>query len=184
MNFKPLTAARWKDFEKLFGERGACGGCWCMTWRLPRSEFVRNKGEGNRKKMHGLVKAGNKPGIIAYINDEPFGWCSVAPREEFSVLGRSRILAPVDDKKVWSITCLFIKKEYRKKGLSGIILKEAAQFAFKKGAKIVEGYPYEITNNLPDPFVWTGLLPAYKKAGFKEVLRRSKTRPIVRKVKG
>jgi hypothetical protein len=59
LEFYPLTAERWTDFEKLFGKRGACGGCWCMWWRLKRSEFERQKGEGNRKAIKRIVDSGS-----------------------------------------------------------------------------------------------------------------------------
>ncbi|NUO79245.1 GNAT family N-acetyltransferase, partial [candidate division KSB1 bacterium] len=88
----PLTQERWGDFEKLFGARGACGGCWCMLWRLPRPDFERGKGEGNRRAMRMLVRSGTAPGLIAYDGEEPVAWCSVGPRADFSGLERSRIL--------------------------------------------------------------------------------------------
>ena len=180
LKFAPLNLSKWKDFEKLFGERGACGGCWCMTWRRKKSDFIKGKGEGNKMEMKKLVLRGKAPGIIAYLESEPIGWCSVAKRDEFPALERSRVLAKVDEKPVWSITCLFVSKPYRKMGVSVKLLKAAAAHTGKCGGKIVEGYPYEIKSNLPDPFVWTGLYAAYKNAGFKEVIRRSKTRPIMR----
>ena len=55
---RPLTLDRWSDLEALFGERGACGGCWCMLWRLPRAEFERGKGQGNRDALRTLVAEG------------------------------------------------------------------------------------------------------------------------------
>jgi hypothetical protein len=58
LRFYPLTAERWEDLEELFGERGASGGCWCMWWRLKRSEFERQKGEGNRLALKRIVDSG------------------------------------------------------------------------------------------------------------------------------
>src|SRR5215470_11672322 len=114
----PLTPDRWDDFETLFGARGACGGCWCMLWRLSRSEFEQNKGEGNREAMKQLVEADELPGLLGYLDDEPVGWCAVAPRESYPALERSRILKKIDDTPVWSISCLFVHKNHRKKGVS------------------------------------------------------------------
>src|SRR5947199_2589308 len=102
IRYQPLTPAQWADFEQLFGTRGACGGCWCMTWRLPRGEFEAGKGDGNRRAMQARVRAGRVPGVIGYLEGEPVAWCSVEPREQFVSLGRSRVLAPVDDQPVWS----------------------------------------------------------------------------------
>jgi GNAT superfamily N-acetyltransferase len=179
-DFHPLTPDRWPDFETLFGERGACGGCWCMWWRIPRSQYNKQKGEKNKRAMNALVEAGEVPGILAYLEGRPAGWCSVAPRESFSGLERSRILKPVDEQPVWSIVCFFIAKEYRRKGLSIKLLKAAIEFVRQRGGRIVEGYPVESKKDQPDAFVWTGLATAFAKAGFKEVERRSESRPIMR----
>jgi GNAT superfamily N-acetyltransferase len=181
LKFHPLTAKQWKDLLNLFGERGACGGCWCMWWRMTRSEFNREKGEGNKKAFKKIVDRGEVPGILAYLGKEPIGWCSVAPREAFSSLERSRILKKVDNKPVWSVVCFFVAKPFRYKGVSVSLLKAATEYVKKQGGKIVEGYPVEPkTDKFPDVFANTGLASAFRQAGFKEVARRSKTRPIMR----
>ena len=175
------TRDRWSDLEELFGERGACGGCWCMFWRVPRKEFEQNKGLGNRRAFKKLVSSNTPPGIIAYFKQQPIGWCALAPREHYVALERSRILKPIDDQAVWSISCLFVRKDFRRKGVSAELLKAAVRFAAKQGGKIVEGYPVEPSmEKMPDPFLWHGIPSAFKAAGFKEVLRRSKSRPIMR----
>jgi GNAT superfamily N-acetyltransferase len=180
LEFLPLIPERWRDFESLFGERGACGGCWCMWWRIPRSQFNKQKGEKNKKAMKKLIDGGHVPGIIAYQDGQPIAWLSVAPRESFSVLGGSRILKPVDEKPVWSVICFFVTKTRRRNGVSVKLLKAAIDFVREQGGRIIEGYPIEPKKNQPDAFVWTGLAAAFRKAGFKEVLRRSETRPIMR----
>jgi len=143
IEFHPLTSDLWSDLEALFGKRGACGGCWCMWWRLRRSEYEKQKGEGNRKAMRAIVDSGEAPGILAYAQGMPVAWCSVAPRDSFSVLSRSRILKPVDEKPVWSIVCLFVDKRFRNRGLSVQLLKGAVEYVRKQGGKVVEGYPVE-----------------------------------------
>lgn len=182
--FHPLTPERWDDFAALFGERGACGGCWCMNWRLPAHEFNAGKGEGNRKAMERLVIAGAEPGIIAYHRDRPIGWCAVAPREVYVRLASARSLKPIDGLPVWSITCLFVDKAYRGQGVSTALIEAACEFAKRRGATMVEGYPYDyrgIAKPQPAPFVWTGLVQAFARAGFVEVARPSKRRVIVRR---
>lgn len=184
LTVKPLTPGRWRDLEKLFGPRGACGGCWCMWWRLRRSEYDRGRGAGNKRRMKRLMVSGEPPGLLAYPagRDEPVGWISLAPRPQFPVLDRSRVLAPVDEKPVWSVVCFFIAKGWRGKGVGTKLLEAGVKYAKRRGARIVEGYPVAPRKGrLPDIFVWTGLLPMFKNVGFKEVARRSPTRPIVRK---
>lgn len=181
LQFHPVTKKRWSDFETLFGERGACGGCWCMLWRLTRKEFENQKGAGNRKAMKAIIEAGKTPGILAFSRNEPVAWCSVAPREHFPALGRSRILKPVDERPVWSISCLFVGKQFRRQGLSTQIISAAVDYVKKKGGSIVEAYPVEPKkDNMPDVFAWTGLASAFTKVGFTECARRSETRPIMR----
>jgi GNAT superfamily N-acetyltransferase len=182
LSFHPATEEKWKDIEKLFGARGACAGCWCMWWRSARSEFNKQKGEGNKKALKKIVKSNEVPGILAYDNREPVGWCAVSPRSSYSGLERSRILRPVDDNPVWSVVCFFIAKPYRRKGVTVNLLKAAVKQAEKCGAKIIEGYPVEPKKSglIPDVFAWSGIASAFVKAGFKEVARRSAGRPIMR----
>ncbi len=184
LRIHPLTADRWDAFEQLFGERGACGGCWCMTPRLTRGEYERRKGEGNRRAMKAIVDSGEVPGVLGYLEDggKAVGWCSIGPREAFSSLSRSRILKPVDDQPVWSIVCLFVEKARRTQGVSVALIDGAARYAGSQGARIVEAYPVEPKKNpMPPVFAYTGIASAYRTAGFEEVARRSETRPIMRR---
>jgi len=184
VNVYPLTPARWKDFVTLFGPRGACAGCWCMEPRQTRADWERYKGPQNRQKMRRLVHDGKRPpGLLAYVGRTPVGWISIEPREVFSKLSRSRVLAPVDDKAVWSIVCFFVNKDYRGRGISVALIEGAVDYARSKGARIVEGYPVE-PKKLPVPpvFAFTGLAAAYRRARFSEVARRSSTRPIMRRL--
>lgn len=180
--FHPLTPDRWPDFELLFGKNGACGGCWCMAWRLPTKEFKQKQGEANRRAMKKIVATETAPGVLAYDGKEPVGWIAVAPRKAFVRLAGSRILAPVDDQPVWSVMCFFVRKDHRRQGLSVELLRAAAKFAKRNKAKVLEGYPQELTKDLPAPFVWTGLVSAFRRAGFEEAARRSPSRPIMRLV--
>jgi GNAT superfamily N-acetyltransferase len=181
LDFHPVVPERWEDLEKLFGQRGACGGCWCMWWRLTHAEFNRRKGPGNKQAMKKIVRSGQVPGILAYAGGQPVGWCSIGPRDVYPRLERSRILKRVDDRPVWSVVCFFVAKPYRRKGVTVRLLSAAVEYAKKKGARIVEGYPVEPKKKrAPDAFLYHGLASAFRQAGFKEVARRSETRPIMR----
>lgn len=181
--FHRLAPERGADFEELLGPRGATGGCWCMWWRLTGREYDAQKGEGNRRAMKAIVDSGRVPGILAYHEGHPAGWCSVAPREEFPRLGRSRILKPVDDEPVRSVVCFFIAKSYRRRGVARRLLKAALDYVRDCGGTIVEGYPVEPKKGgTPDLFAFRGLASMFRSAGFKEVARRSETRPIMRYV--
>lgn len=181
LKFHPLTPDRWLDVERLFGERGACGGCWCMFWRLAHSDFMRQRGEMNRKAFKSSVDSGSVPGILAYASGQPVGWCAVAPRETFARLERSRVLKRIDDEPVWSVVCFFVAKSFRRRGMSVRLLQAAVEYVGRQGGKIVEGYPFDYQRDrTPDPFVYTGLASAFRKTRFVDVARRSRTRPIMR----
>jgi len=179
----PLTPERWEDFERLFGPRGACGGCWCMTPRLTRAEYERGKGEGHRRAMKAIVTGGEVPGVLGYRGGVAVAWCAVGPRAAYSQLARSRILKPVDDQPVWSIVCLFVAKDHRGGGVSTAMIEGAVAYARSRGARIVEAYPVEPRKSpMPAVFAYTGIASSYLAAAFEEVARRSETRPIVRRV--
>jgi GNAT superfamily N-acetyltransferase len=179
--FHPLTPERWQDLETLFGKNGAYGGCWCMWWRIARSEFAHQGNEGNRQAIKQIVETGEVPGLLAYIHDQPIGWCSIAPREAFPSLERSRTLKRVDEQSAWSIVCFYVARPFRRKGLMVALLKAAIDYAKEHGARIVEGYPIDPkSENLPPVSSFTGITSAFQEAGFVEVLRRSEKRPIMR----
>jgi GNAT superfamily N-acetyltransferase len=179
----PLTPERWADLEQLFGARGACGGCWCMVWRLPRKEFEANKGDGNKGALRALVASGVVPGVLGYLGGKPVGWCSVGPRAAFPYLARSRALVPPDEEPVWSVSCLFVEKNHRKKGLSVALLRSAVEHVRRQGGRIVEGYPIEPKKgDVAGVFAWTGLVSAFERAGFTEAGRGPTGRPIMRYV--
>jgi GNAT superfamily N-acetyltransferase len=180
LSFHPLTSKLWRDFELLFGERGACGGCWCMFWKLRGKAFDENKGDGNRQMQKNLVDAKNVPGLLAYSEGYPVGWVAVEPRGHYPRLSHSRVLKPVDDQEVWSIPCLFVEKKHRRKGIAVALIQAAVGHAGSHGGRIVEGYPIDAKGNQPPPFIFTGTASAFRQAGFLEVARHSPTRPIFR----
>ncbi len=181
LQFHPVTPDRWNDFEKLFGPNGACAGCWCMWWRLSRTEFSQKHYAGNKRAMKKIIMAGQEPGVLAYDSGKPVGWCALAPREVYPSLERSNILHRVDESPVWSVTCFYVARGCRRQGLAGQLLEAAVQFARQRGAKIVEGYPIDSGGEKKNSVsLFTGLASTFVEAGFVEVERRAPTRPIMR----
>jgi len=170
--FRPLTPERWPDLEKLFGDRGASAGCWCMFWRLPRSEFNRLSRDGHKKAFRNIVQANEPTGILAYSDDEPIGWCSVAPRETFEALERSRNLRRVDEEPVWSIVCFFVARPFRHGNLMVKLLEAAIEYAKTQGARIVEGYPTEAKGlSHAGTDLYSGVASAFREVGFVAIRR-------------
>lgn len=173
VQFHPLTADRWSDLQRLFGEHGACSGCWCMFWRVTRSEFDRLRHDGRRQAFKSIVQSGEITGILVYLNDEPIGWCSIAPRETFGALERSRTLKRVDDRPVWSIVCFFVARPHRRAGLMIELLRAAIEYAQEHGTKIVEGYPVEMKDRrYAGVELYSGVASVFHEAGFIEVRRQ------------
>jgi GNAT superfamily N-acetyltransferase len=182
---KTLTPGRWDDLLELFGERGAYAGCWCMFFRVRQSEFeggARGRGRGNRRAFKKLVDRRKVPGLLAYRDGRPVGWCSVAPRSEFGRVERSPTTKPVDDEAdVWSIVCFYIDRRHRGRGVASALLEGAVEHASKKGARIVEGYPIDSSvRKVPNAEGYHGFQSMFEAAGFEEVARRSPSRPVMR----
>lgn len=181
LHIQPLSVQTWNDFETLFTDKGGCNNCWCMLYRRNNKDFTEGKKNGsNRTSMKQLVDQNTPTGLIVYQGNEPISWVSFAPREILEKMKRSRVHKPIDNQPVWSITCMFVAAKHRKQGQSVPALEAVIDYANSSGIKIIEAYPTVPNQTLPDPFVWTGLLNSFLKAGFKIVDQTSKNRPMVR----
>ena len=182
LSFEPLTKKNWSKFVQLFGDKGACANCWCMYYRLNKADFAEGKVDsGNKDAMKAIVTAGKPTGILSFFDNEPIAWCAFAPREDFIKLEKSRVHKRIDDKAVWSIPCFFIRKDFRRIGVSVQLLKAVIAYAKKKKIKVIEAYPTIPTKEpLPDTFAWIGLYKSFERAGFIIADRTSKNRPMVR----
>jgi GNAT superfamily N-acetyltransferase len=182
VTFNPLSEATWPDLQVLFGLKGACGGCWCMTPRLPAKLYNECKGEKNKQLLHNLIRDGQPLGIIAYHEKTPIGWCSVSPKDNLLSMKPSRLMNHTETKNVWSVVCLFIAKEFRRKGISSLLISGAVEYAFNNGADHVEAYPsIPKIKSMPDVFAWMGIEASYKKAGFRLLKKLSDSRVIMMK---
>jgi GNAT superfamily N-acetyltransferase len=177
----PLTPDRWDDFERVMGANGACAGCWCMFWRVPRSEFSAGSGAKNKARYRKIVAAGPPPGLIAYIDGEPAAWAQVCPRADLPTLARSRLLKPVDDKPVWSISCFYVRRGFRGQSLTAKLVKEAQAFAKANGGTVLEAYPWKTAEKKGSVTIYTGVASTFENQGFKTVAARAAHRPIMRK---
>jgi GNAT superfamily N-acetyltransferase len=182
LRIEPLTTERWPDLERLFGPKGAVGGCWCMWFRETRAEYRARAGRENREALHAIVEThGLAPGLLAYDGDRAVGWVSLAPREEYVRLARSRTAKRIDDTPVWSIVCFFIDTEARGRGVMHALVAGAIAYAREHGARVLEAYPQDTEGRHPAAdAAFVGLLNVFERAGFVEVARQTANRPLVR----
>lgn len=151
-----------------------------MHWKLRGKAYDEAKGPGTRQMHKSIVDSGTVTGLLAYSKGAVVGWVAVEPRSAYEKLAHSRVLKPVDDQPVWSVTCFYVAKDYRRQGVTVSLLNAAVEHVSHMGGRIVEGYPVDTSKNMPGPFIFTGTASAFQKAGFKEVARNSPTRPIFR----
>jgi GNAT superfamily N-acetyltransferase len=172
----PLTPDLWPAFEELFGERGACNGCWCMYWRIGAA-YRKRATEKNKADFREIVQNG-PPGLLAFDGDLAVGWCQLTPRDALPWLDRTWRLRRVDDLPVWSISCFYVRKGYRRKGVTASLVEGALKAAKRAGAPAVEAYPLDAA--LTPSASGTGYASTFLRAGFKIVARHVPPRPIFR----
>jgi GNAT superfamily N-acetyltransferase len=174
----PLTPILWPALEDLFGEKGACNGCWCMYWRIGNA-YRKKPRETNKAAFHEVVKRGPAPGLLAFDGDFAVGWCQLTPRDALPWLDRTWRLIRVDDVPVWSISCFYVRKGYRKQGVTSALIAGALKTAKSAGAPALEAYPLD--GDLTPSASGTGYASTFARAGFRIVGRRTPPRPIMRR---
>jgi GNAT superfamily N-acetyltransferase len=182
LDVRALTPGRWADLEALFGARG-CGiprRCWCMYYRRSGGDPMARP-QANRAALKKLAEQGQPPGLIGYRGREPVGWVSLGPRRDFAKLERSRVMKPVDATPVWSIVCFVVPPEQRGRGVARALLAGAIAYARRRGARLLEAYPVDRPGRSRDDAMWFGAKPMYDRAGFVEVARRKRDRPVMRR---
>lgn len=137
---RPVTPARWTDFASLFESKGAPHFCWCTPYRFARSHEM-TKAE-RRDAMRARIRGRGPVGVLAYEGRQPVGWCSVAPRASYEKLAGSRTM-PTIEEDAWTVLCFFVPRALRGEGISLALLEGAVDYAREKGARVVEGYPWD-----------------------------------------
>ena len=177
LTIRPVTPDLWPALEDLFGKLGACSGCWRMYWRIGAAYRHRPAAE-NRAAFREVVRRGPPPGVLAFDGDVAVGWCQVTPRSALPWLDRAWRLKRVDDVPVWSVSCLYVRKGCRRKGVTSALIAAALKAARRAGAPALEAYPLD-ARETPSASA-TGFAPTFARAGFRTVARHVCPRPIMR----
>ena len=177
LTIRPLTPDLWPALEDLFGELGAGNGCWCMYWRIGNA-YRQGPREKNKAAFREVVKRGPPPGLLAFDGEVAVGWCQLTPRDVLPWLDRAWRLKRVDDVPVWSLSCLYVRKGYRKRGITSALIAAALKVAKRARAPALEAYPFDA--EVSPSASGTGFASTFARAGFKTVARRVTPRPIMR----
>lgn len=167
---RPLQADDWPLIEILFGANGACGGCWCMWWRVPMGgkTWDAAKGEPNRAAFRALVVSGEASGVLALDGATPVGWCAIGPRAAFPRVDRSKVLTRAWTTRTWSLNCLYVPARWRGRGVAKALVTAAIALAKQAGADEIEAYPQASSpgERQAGAFIWTGVPGLFVEHGF------------------
>jgi GNAT superfamily N-acetyltransferase len=177
---EPATESRFADLAAVLGDRGGPGGCWCMFWRLRNAEWRDGSPEQRRAAIGQRFAESPPPGVLGYLGGRPVGWCAVAPRTEYVRMQSSPTFGPVDDARSWAVSCLFIHRSARRRGVAAGLVEAAVALARAYGAEAVDAIPVEPGGRRGSPDLYTGTPSMFEPLGFVEVARRKPERPVVR----
>ena len=178
LTVQALTADLWPALEDLFGKWGASNGCWCMYWRLGGA--YRGRREENKRALRNIVRGGFPPGLLAFDGNLAVGWCQLTPRDAIPWLDHMWWFQRVDALPVWSISCFFVRRSYRRQRIMTHLIFAALEAAKRAGAAALEAYPIDTDVANSTSNIFTGTASTFARTGFREVARRAPARPIMR----
>jgi GNAT superfamily N-acetyltransferase len=179
LSVRPLTPELWPALENLFGRAGASNGCWCMYWRIGAA-YKKRPRDLNKRALRALTRRGSPPGLLAFDGELAVGWCQLTPRADLPWLDRRRELERIDDLPVWSLSCFYVRRSHRGRGVTSALILAALRAAREAGAPALEAYPVDTTAPKSTSNLFTGGASTFRRTGFKTVARRSPARPVMR----
>jgi GNAT superfamily N-acetyltransferase len=188
----PANEASWEDIEAVFGRRGSQAVCFCQRYKLQAGEAFKTyppeeRALRLREQTHAGEAGAATSGLIAYLDDEPVGWCAVEPRPAYFGLlrvyrtpweGRNEDKA---DGSVWAATCVLVRAGYRKRGIAYALAKAAVDHAKRRGARALEAYPMRSeTGEVTWDEIHVGTESIFAAAGMRPVSHPGKRRVVMR----
>jgi len=162
----PATADRFDDVRAALGGQA----CWCLYYRLSSGDYSRISVEKRAEIMRERAGHSPAPGVVAYADGVPVGWCGFGPRAEMERLQRSRTIQAFDERRVWSVVCFLVRPGFRRKGLARAMLVGAVEYARAERAAGLEGYPVDPGDRRIDTtFAYVGTTGLFEAAGFRRV---------------
>ncbi|MDQ1584069.1 MAG: hypothetical protein QOF36_2123 [Microbacteriaceae bacterium] len=181
----PADEARWRDVDTVLGHRGDSAQCWCQWFKLASSEYRETSAAERKALLREQVVRTPSPGVLAYLGDEPVGWCAVEPRDHYPVLARSRIARAAGDQdgpQRWVVTCFVVRIGFRGRGVARALLRGAVEHARENGALVLDAYPVDpaARPSLSSAEKYHGTVTLFESAGFAVIARPSPTRAAMR----
>lgn len=189
----PANEAGCEDLAAVFGTRGEASVCWCQRYKLaPREAFSKFPARERAERLRAQARCGDPEaeatsGLVAFLGDEPVGWCAVEPRTEYPSLlrvyrvpweGRDE---DKDDPSVWAVTCVFVRAGYRGRAIAYELARAAVAHARDRGARALEAYPMRTeAGQISWGEIHVGTESIFAAAGLTEVSRPGKRRVVMR----
>ncbi len=183
---KELSQTTWPDFEALFAKHnGVWGGCWCMFYHTKGEFLIKGHGPDNKKSKKALVEKRRTHGIVVYFGETPVGWVQYGPKPELPRLDASKTYQSLSlgngGRKLWRITCFFVDRNSRRRGVAGFGLNAALASIKKKGGGIVEAYPSTKAAKGAS-LMWSGTVSMFEDMRFRMISQLGKSSVVVQKI--
>ena len=164
-----MTPDRFEDFADVVNRTRRPSHCWCLSHRLRAAEIEALGGGSRERAMRALCEREHPPGVVAYRDGVPVGWCNVGPRAEITRLATSRLIRPVDEVPVWSIVCVVVRPGHRRQGVTTPLIEGAVAYAASRGAPAVEAHPVDPPGRMDSTMAFVGTRSMFERAGFEVV---------------
>lgn len=177
----PLSSATWPEFAALVERHnGVWGGCWCMEFHPEGKE----RNDRRRQKKECRVRAGTAHAALVFDDRRCVGWCQFGSPSELPRIKHLRayqeMLVALPD---WRITCFFVDKAYRGKGVASLALASALDEIARLGGGTVESYPEDVTGRRVNAsFLYNSRLAMFEHQGFERVRRLGKNHWVMARV--
>ncbi|TVU61623.1 GNAT family N-acetyltransferase [Paenarthrobacter nitroguajacolicus] len=179
--------ASWAAVEELFGTKGEPSRCWCRWFALSGKDWSSTSPDDRKQLLKTAFTTGPAPGVLAFRDGHPIGWCAVEPRINYPRLKRSQVLRaeyprPEDSVNLWAVSCFVVAPSQRRRGVSAALLAAAVDHAFDNGAQVIEAYPVdtEVRAKATAADLYHGTLSLFTAAGFSPASESVPGRPVVR----
>lgn len=176
-----LSADTWEDFAAL-AERhnGVFGGCWCTYFHTFSSEKEHTY-EGNRSLKQRRVDEGRAHAALVYDGDEAIAWAEYGSPDELpNIYHRKQYEEERDLLPDYRVTCIFVDRRYRHRGLSAIALQGAIDLIAAAGGGVVEGYPHD-NQGKKKAVLYNGTRKLFEEKGFDYIRSKGQGNCVMRR---